>query len=228
MPLLRRSVLRTPSEDRVLPSAARAKVIMGLDPSLSSTGYAYRENGKLVTSIVVIDKLVGPWRLHYARKRLIELLDKVQPDIVVYEDYAMGKGGKGNAGRVFSIGELGGVLKEAIWFRGIDIHLVSPGTLKKFATGQGNPGFVSKKEKAAGVKELSAVRKKALVGEALRRDFAIKVFQNDEADAAGLLLLGEAHAGITKVPESPLKSARADAMKQFTVVRGKLQSISKL
>lgn len=196
---------------------------MGIDPSLTSTGFAYRHGGDLITGRIDTKEVVGPWRLHYVRNRIAAIIDKLEPDIVMYEDYAMGKGGVGAAaGRTFSIGELGGVLKEHIWARGIDIHLVSPTSLKKFVTGKGNPGFTPK-----GKKKLTTTQKKALIGAALRADFGVNVHQNDEADAAGLLLFGEANAGLIDIPQTPLKLSRAEAMKQFTVVRGKLQLISK-
>lgn len=52
---------------------------------------------------------------------------------VLIEDYAFG-----GSGRVFQIGENGGVLKLFLLDFGIDVDLIAPTSLKKFATGKGN------------------------------------------------------------------------------------------
>lgn len=49
------------------------------------------------------------------------------------EDYAMGAKGK-----VFHIGECGGILKHALWQAGIRFETYPPTVIKKFYTGKGN------------------------------------------------------------------------------------------
>lgn len=54
-------------------------------------------------------------------------------DEVWIEDYAFGA-----KGRVFHIAENTGLMKYALYVQGISFNLISPPTVKKFATGKGN------------------------------------------------------------------------------------------
>jgi len=54
-------------------------------------------------------------------------------DLVYMEDYALGAKGK-----VFNLGENGGLLKWKMWKAGVPFHLVGPTVVKKFASGKGN------------------------------------------------------------------------------------------
>jgi hypothetical protein len=54
-------------------------------------------------------------------------------DLVFLEDYALGAKGK-----VFNLGENGGLLKWKMWKAGVPFHLVGPTVVKKFASGKGN------------------------------------------------------------------------------------------
>lgn len=191
---------------------------MGIDPSLSSTGWAVREGTTVVTGHINTKGLSGPWRLNYVRVQLAKLVERYQPELVSYEDYAHGT----LNGRVYSMGELGGVLKTFLWVEGIDVILVSPTSLKLFVTGNGQPG-----RKKKGQTKLTDKQKKALISEALLRDFSLDIQQNDEADAAGLLLFGELHAGIDVVPKTSLESIRRGAVSECIEVRGKMKLIAK-
>ena len=138
-------------------------------------------------------------------------MDRAQPTLMVIEDYAMGFGGS-RGGKVFHIGELGGVLKEMAWDRGIDILPVGPTVMKSVIAGNGK---ADKKE----------------VSKALLRHFQVSVSQNDEADAAGLLLVGEMYCGSRMAPlhPPPLKGKQIDRMasvRGLEVIKGRLQSIS--
>lgn len=154
-------------------------------------------------------KRFGLGRLAYIEQRILELITQIQPGMVVYEGYAMGIAA--GQGRSFDLGELGGILKKAIWERGIDILLVPPSSLKKFATGKGNA-------------------KKPEVMEALRGKCPYPFRTDDEADAFGLLLLGEAFSDPRQ--RSRLRGHYSNvALEGCTVVKGrpvrrKLQSIS--
>lgn len=131
------------------------------------------------------DKLRGMQRLHYVETEIRQLLEHVRPTLVVYESYALGV----NKGMVFDIAELGGVIKKLIWEQGIPIMLVSPSSLKQAVYGSGGfgRGTKSKKDKAA------------LVTGALRTRHGLLVASDDEADAVGLMLMGEVKSGKTKV-----------------------------
>jgi Holliday junction resolvasome RuvABC endonuclease subunit len=52
---------------------------------------------------------------------------------VTIEDYAYGA-----AGRVFHLGENGGVLKYELWKMGVQVDVISPSAAKKHGTGKGN------------------------------------------------------------------------------------------
>lgn len=105
--------------------------VVGLDPSLSSSGLAL-PNGRVV--LVKYPKLRGPARLVAIRIAIEAMLVGCQPDIVVIEGYSYGL--KGNA--VTQLGELGGVLRVAMYELGMLYMEVPPTSLKKFATGKGN------------------------------------------------------------------------------------------
>ena len=177
--------------------------VLGLDPSLSSTGFAYRYNGELYTGRIDPKKLVGPQRLRFIRDRIAEVLDVAQPAYIGYEDYAMGA--RGN--NAFHLGELGGVLRLLIWERGIDVLLVSPTGLKKAVVGKGNADR-GKKDKP----EMRA---------AIHTKFGYDLSQNDEADAFALMALTEIRFGIGPLPVEIRKQLRLDTVADFKVVRGK-------
>jgi Holliday junction resolvasome RuvABC endonuclease subunit len=125
------------------------------------------------------------------------------PTLVVYEDYAMGA--RGN--NMFNIGELGGVLKTLIWEKGVDLLSVPPTTMKSVIAFNGRA-------------------EKADITKALRTRFGLSVNQHDEADATGLMIVGEILKGIRRVVDEAGKTKRSDAIYQLTVTKGQLQSIS--
>ena len=186
------------------PVVAERRVVLGVDPSLASTGYAYFLNGRLITGRITTDKLRGPHRLFYTELQLGKVLDLVQPTLVAYEDYAMGA--RGN--NMFHIGELGGVLKRLIWARGIDCVEIPPTVMKS-------------------VIALNGKAEKQQIATALKVRYGLTVTQHDEADATGLLLLGEMKAGIRRIDPAIRKSNRFDAVQQAQIVKGKLSLISK-
>ena len=111
--------------------AAPADRIMGLDASLTSSGVCYREGeDELVLTLKTKDK--GPVRLRYLRNAVRKLVEENGITLAMYEGYSMGSKGK-----VFNIGELGGVLQVELWELGVDVLMVPPTTLKQVATGKG-------------------------------------------------------------------------------------------
>ena len=151
--------------------------LIGIDPSLTSTGFAYTDkNGDIHTGRILPKNMRGPERLYFIKYHVGKLLDDLfgllggPVQSIIYEDYAMG--GKTNKGRLFSIGELGGVLKTLAWERGMDVLLVPPSSLKLFATGKGN---ADKEE----------------VMDAIAKRYSYSVTQNDEADAFILMKMGQ-------------------------------------
>lgn len=174
--------------------------VCGLDPSLACTGYAYMQAGRLITGHIKTDHLRGPHRLFYLRLMMGRILDLAKPALVVYEGYAFGA--KGN--NMFHIGELGGVLKTLLWERGIDFLEVPPTVMKSIIA-------------------LSGRAKKPQVAAALKSRFGLAVTQHDEADAAGLMLLGEMRTGARSLDVKAGKLDRFEAIRQTQIVRGKRQ-----
>lgn len=148
--------------------------VVGIDQSLNGTGFAYRDGDAVMTGRVDPKKLRGIPRLSYIKRTITEVLDYAHPDIAVMEEYAFSGGG---GGRVFHIGEIGGVLKILLWERGIDVIIVGNKTMKRFIAGKGN---AEKPEMVA----------------AIKNRFGLIVDSHDEADGCGLMLTGEAWMGI--------------------------------
>lgn len=165
-----------------------------------------------MSGTITTDKLRGPRRLLYARNQMAKVLDICTPSLVVYEDYAMSRGG---AGRVFHLGELGGVFKLLVWERGIDMMIVGPTVMKMLITGSGSAGRGAKGKAA-----------KEPIARALRDTFGITATQNDEADAIGLMLIGEMKTGRTPIPQTALKFKHAAALAACEVSTGQLKSVA--
>lgn len=149
--------------------APKRTVVLGLDASLNSTGYAFRQGTGIVTGRIRPGDKRGSSRLWHNLQQFERILDQSSPDVVVIEGYAMGVKG----GRVFSIGEWGGVARLAAWRRGIKIITVTPSSLKMIVSGSGSPG----KEK---------------LQKAVTRMYGVTTTQDDELDALGLMAVGEA------------------------------------
>jgi Holliday junction resolvasome RuvABC endonuclease subunit len=140
---------------------------LGLDLSLTSTGTAI--NG--ATGRVHF-KERGYERLALIRDAILGIVLVHQPAIVVAEGYSFG-----SPQQAHYIGELGGVVRLALWEHGIPFAVVPPTCLKKFATGKGNA-------------------KKDEVLAAAIRTFGFAGCQNDEADAWILREMGLAYMGL--------------------------------
>ena len=156
--------------------------VLGLDLSLTSTGYAYRvppnhaSGQEIVTGRILSKHLRGPERLWFLEGQLVDILTFGDPfTLAVIEGYAMGFGGK-NPGRVFDIGEWGGVARLCLFEHGVPIVIVSPSSLKMFATGNGG----------------AAIKKPQVIA-AIKEVWNYQVDQDDEADAFVAMMLGEAY-----------------------------------
>jgi|SRR5471030_1203734 len=188
---------------RAVPASSHR--ILGIDASLTSTGYAYRNSNDLYAGTVAPGKLKGPYRLAYIRDRIREVVAFARPTLVVMEDYAMGRSAK--ISMPFHIGELGGVIKTLLWDLGHDVMLVPPTSLKMIVAGH---GFAKKPDMRV----------------ALELTFGHIITQDDEADAAGLMLVGELASGVPVVSPEVYRELRLDTLTTFPVVPGKLQSIA--
>jgi Holliday junction resolvasome RuvABC endonuclease subunit len=118
--------------------------ILGLDLSLTSTGWCVLEVLDIFNKAAIIDKgTIKPKvkkteRLSYIKDNVDNLLMQMQTkqalDLVVLEGYSMGS----RTGQAFSIGELGGIIRLTLLLNKIKTLIISPTSLKKFVTGKGN------------------------------------------------------------------------------------------
>lgn len=107
---------------------------VGLDLSLTESGYAIISPRREVIAHGVIKpkKLTGPRRLQFIRDGVLDIIPEGRI-VCVIEGYAMRA-----LGRVYSIGENGGVVRLALFERGDILALETPPlSLKAYATHSG-------------------------------------------------------------------------------------------
>lgn len=109
------------------------KTVVGIDASLTSTGYAFFLDNELVAGTIKSKDLRGPKRLDFLVGKVEEIFSRANADFLALEGYSMGSKGS----RVFHIGELGGALKLVAIRRNMRILTIPPSSLKIFATGHG-------------------------------------------------------------------------------------------
>jgi Holliday junction resolvasome RuvABC endonuclease subunit len=143
------------------------KLYVGIDQSLSCTSVAFLYDGGLIIHRIQ-PKVVGVKRLDEINAHFLQLLEDVGGaatiDGMAIEGYAMGANG-----RVFSLGELGGVLRLSAFQHGLKLIEVPPKTLKKHLTGNGNAS------------------KKQMI-EFINEKYNISIDNDNDADAAALAL----------------------------------------
>lgn len=105
--------------------------ILGLDISLTSTGYS--NHG--FTSLIRV-KSRGPERLHQISSTVIDACIEYEIDAVILEGYSFAS----RNSQAHSIGELGGCIRMRLWENNIPYVEVPPTSRAKFATGRGNAG----------------------------------------------------------------------------------------
>lgn len=156
--------------------------VLGLDLSLTSTGVALPDGTVALLS-----------SRHRGVERLADLQDAIKRvaavDLVVIEGYSMG-GQRGSSGVAQALGELGGVVRLALFDMGVPFAEVPPSTLKKFACGKGN-----------------ANKNEMLLAAAQRLGYSGS--SNDGADALWLRAAGLDAYGL---PEVDLPKAQRDAL----------------
>lgn len=151
---------------------------MAFDLSLTATGYSMEGLlGDVLSPPRGSDR--GMPRLAWIRDQVLDL--SVDADVVVLEGYAMGSKRQSHTR---AIGELGGVVRLALFERGTPYVEVPPATLKKLATGRGN---APKEEVLA-----AAIRRLGYGGH-----------DNNEADALWLRTAALIHYGLPDAPELP-------------------------
>lgn len=172
--------------------------VLGLDLSLTSTGYCYRNPDQEITSgTIVCGDLRGIERLSWLEEQLIQVCREADrdPDFslthAIVEGYSMGVK-RGNPGRVFDLGEWGGVARMALWKQDVGILCAPPAQVKMFATGNGGSKI-----------------KKPEVRQGILDTWNYDIPNHDEADAFVLMHLGEAMVNRRLARRYPQDKSRA-------------------
>jgi len=105
--------------------------ILGLDLSLTSTGYSFHGNTGIFST-----KAKGPERLSTISKLVLQFCLDNDVECVVIEGYSFAS----RNSQAHSIGELGGCIRMTLWECNIPYIEVPPRCRAKFATGKGNAG----------------------------------------------------------------------------------------
>lgn len=115
--------------------------ILAVDPALTATGFCVANMLDARVTETFKPKTKGVQRLVDIRGRMQLLLHAYTPDVLVMEGYNYGaarmKGRSQTPGRLFDIGELGGMIKLQAVHEGMKLLIVPPASLKMFATGNG-------------------------------------------------------------------------------------------
>lgn len=152
----------------------RALKILGLDPSTTSTGLAFPNQ----TTMALKPKAslgTGIERLQWLRDSLQSILIEGRPDLVVLEDYVIGK--KSFTHGTITTAEWGGVLRLLLRDLLIPVAFVNPATLRSYLQSKNGDG------KTAGHSTMAAK-----TGRTWRTD--------DEADAWALASMGYLRFGM--------------------------------
>ncbi len=154
---------------------AQASCVIGLDLSLTSTGLVMLgSDSAVMLAMEVKTRATAAERLMFIRDSVMEAIDDAAHGIfphdptvlAVIEGYAYGAPYAGPA-----VGELGGVIRVALWEAGIRYVVVPPLRLKQFVTGQGKGG------------------KEAIIKDVFKR-WGYEHPSNDVVDAYGLARMG--------------------------------------
>lgn len=142
--------------------------VVGVDLGLGQTGVATVDG----TVLLRPGRRTGPDRLCWLRDAVLDIAlgfgGRLGHDVLVaVEGYSYGSKGRS----VFDIGELGGVVRAALWDAGASLLVVPPSTVKKYATGSGT-------------------KAKEFVWEACRKRAGEEVVSLDEADAWWIRQIG--------------------------------------
>jgi hypothetical protein len=176
--------------------------VYGLDLSLSQTGIAGVQSGRLWTaSLSCPPARNGVQRLDEICRSIRTFINHTPVDLpgasngqtlVVVEGpiyHAPKIGIRGFHERA----GLWWLVARDLWARGIPFAVAPPSTVKKFATGKGNAG-------------------KDQVFAAMLRKFPAIVQTNDEADAGAAALMGAARLGLPLPPELEMNGYRLEAL----------------
>lgn len=151
--------------------------ILGLDLSLTSTGYCVLEDGKIKEIGTIKPKTRGMERIECIDIGIDDICAENHViDLVVIEGYSFGSKNT----HAHSTGELGGIVKYNYWKGNYKTIIVPPTCLKKFVTGKGNAP-----------KDVMMMKTLAKYG--------IEFNNNNECDAYCLAKMGQAYLEGTEI-----------------------------
>lgn len=180
-------------------------IIIGIDPSLSSTGICTMdENGNILSTLAINSDFTGAKRLHDIKRQIIpEVLysksEEEEKVIAFIEGYSFGSKNGGEA-----LGELGGTIRLMLYEQGIEFIDVPPTTLKKYVLGIGKGDKVAM---AIGVIKTWGV------------DFPT----TDQTDAFALAMFGRGYLGLV----NNLTAFRKDAIEAIKNPKVKKKKVAK-
>ncbi len=158
-------------------------MVVGLDLSITATGACYLSGGRLAVETWKLPANLGDTRLYTLGQRAYDLA-VMGADLFVIEDLPTHAHGAGITGMVH------GAVRAALVERDAPYALVTPATLKKYATGKGNAD-------------------KTAMALALYKRTGLELADDNQVDAWWLRAAGLHHLGcpIVDVPQ-----AQADAL----------------
>lgn len=109
------------------------QVVLGIDPSLTSSGFVVLLDTDMVERMAFQSKRSGVPRLLEIEQKAVDLINKYAPSMIAIETCFAGIRG----GTAIALGELSGILRTAIYRKGNGWIDVAPAQVKKFATGKG-------------------------------------------------------------------------------------------
>ena len=162
--------------------------IIGIDQSLTATGYCIHNDLVYTCGTIYPKKLKGIERLLYIEEQLLRLINTHYIDNAFMEGYAYAMPSQSH-----QIGELGGIIKRTLYLSGVSYIPIAPSSVKKFATGKGN------------------TKKEHMMMHILKR-WGVECTNSHEADAyaltrIGLVLLNQCN--------EPLIQAQTDAIEKI-------------
>lgn len=162
-------------------------LIIGIDPSLTSTGIVVLRGNKVELAVTTKNKpaLGTIERVRLIYERIVDIQENLSdgekwqaPDLIVIEGFSYGSKGRS----VFDIAYLGWRIREELeWLKeqdNIPWLEVPPSQLKKFATGQGNAN-------------------KEIILQQVYKRWGVEFSDNNQADAYVLAQIGRAYLGET-------------------------------
>lgn len=145
--------------------------ILGVDPSLTSTGLATVEGGRVLQVSRIRSKKKGHERI---QEILGGIHEHLTPGTVVgIEGTAMGAKGAS----VVQIFGLWGIITHRLWEWKVPYYVVTPTARAKYATGSGSAG------------------KDEVLAAVIRRHLDVQITGNDEADALTIAAMGARKIG---------------------------------